>query len=466
MSTVIVKPRVQVGLGGATFPCVGFSICAWPNRFAQATISITSDERDGGKFTKEEAIKICKTVQKRVLSGNYKGYVSANSGRGSISFRGTITGCNARSTASGGLVLTATLLSEDANLCKFNPSVLLSLTDEGIAKLHKEAKKKATELQINTTAQHPLAILTAEKGGSLSERIRDICKLAINYAKTYGLPKSKKSISGAISNFDYVNTFLSRSSKTSKLFNGEYTPSTPQENQMINAKIVEILFNSTNFWAAMLRMFSFFNMVYAVNANGLGRISNQEFDPKKQGVTIPGTLTRAVGVNSTTLGVAVLPASRVSMNINIDSGANDDKSIISASYPSTPDNSGGVECQLSPTLFISVVKGCIRANNISSGEIKKRSGLNATLSKVEKNSDRLLNKIIKAATALCKNYYYFLKYINSKASAQLYFSGTGNAYAGERVNVDGFKGVLSEIRVDGSSTEGVMCSASLTGVVL
>ena len=120
---------------------------------------------------------------------------------------------------------------------------------------------------------------------------------------------------------------------------------------------------------------------------------------------------------------------------------------------------------MAPKSFFAAVRGSVKVSGISAGRLTSRVGMKPNAKQVDKEADKLLKNIVKAGTALCRNTYYFLKYSNSRAKAEVYYSG-GNVYAGSRVSIAGFKGILSLLRISGGSTEGVKCSALLSGVVL
>ena len=113
MATKFYRPTATVTLNGTNYPCRGFSIEATVNTFATAQGTITSNEKDGGRFTKEKAIAISRKVMAGVQKSKRYGSIKCNSGRSSASFTGFITGCNAQATANGGYTLTGHLVSQD-----------------------------------------------------------------------------------------------------------------------------------------------------------------------------------------------------------------------------------------------------------------------------------------------------------------------------------------------------------------
>lgn len=469
MATRIYRPTATANLGGMSYPVERFEIRLRPNSFAQATVTFTSNEKNGGRFSKEEAISICKQLQSKVLAGGATASLRFTSGAAGTSFNGTLTGCNSIAAASGGLRLSGSILAEDAAICSFDSACLIKISDDGLNELTKKSVEAANKLQINTTRSGAYAILATEKGGdSLSERLQALLDIAIKYARKYPPAdgEAASAINSSISRYNVVKQFLQRSHGTSKLFNGKYTLSTPQENVAFNSALENLLFRGegANFWEKLQIMFTELNMLYCPNISGEGRIMNQDFDPSSGGDTISGSNVTMVGTESSLLGIPVEPACQVSMEILLDK-MKDTPNKISIVYPESPDPSGGSKTTLAPKSFFAAVRGSVKVSGISAGRLKSRVGMKPNAKQVDKEADKLLKNIVKAGEALCRNTYYFLKYSNSRAKAEVYYSG-GNVYAGSRVSIAGFKGVLSLLRISGGSTMGVKCSALLSGVVL
>lgn len=466
MATRIYRPTASASLGGMSYPVESFNIRLRPNAFAQASVTFTSNERNGGRFSKEEAVSICKQLQAKVLAGGSKASLRFTSGAAGTSFNGTLTGCNSTAAANGGLSLTGMILAEDAAICAFSPACLIKINADGMKELNKKSTEAVNKLQINATRSGAYAILATEKGGdSLSERLQSLLDIAIKYARKYPAAEEAAAINSAISRYNAVKQLLQRSHGTSKLFNGKYTLSTPQENVAFNSALENLLFRGegANFWEKLQIMFTELNMLYCPNISGKGRIMNQDFDPASGGDSIAGSNVTMVGTESSLLGISVEPASQVFMNIPLDKMQ--ESSTISIAYPESPDPSGGSSTTLAPKSFFAAVRGSVKVSGISAGRLKSREGMKPGAKQVDKEADKLLKNIKKAGKALCRNTYYFLKYNNSKARAEVYYAG-GNVYAGSRVSIAGFKGVLSELRIQGGSTSGVKCSALLSGVVL
>ena len=469
MATRIYRPTATASLGGMSYPVESFEIRLRPNSFAQASVTFTSNEKNGGRFSKEEAVSICKQLQSKVLAGGAKASLRFTSGAAGTSFNGTLTGCNSTATARGGLRLSGSILAEDAAICSFDSACLIKISNDGLNELTKKSVEAANKLQINTTRSGAYAILATEKGGdSLSERLQALLDIAIKYARKYppADEKAASAINSSISRYNVVKQLLQRSHGTSKLFNGKYTLSTPQENIAFNSALENLLFRGegANFWEKLQIMFTELNMLYCPNISGRGRIMNQDFDPASGGDAISGSNVTMVGTESSLLGIPVEPANQVSMEIPLDKMVKTPNKI-SIVYPESPDPSGGSTTKLAPKSFFAAVRGSVRVSGISAGRLASRVGMKPSSKQVDKEADKLLKNIVKAGTALCRNTYYFLKYSNSKARAEVYYSG-GNVYAGSRVSIAGFKGVLSLLSISGGSTTGVKCSALLSGVVL
>lgn len=468
MATRIYRPTATASLGGISYPVESFEIILRPNSFAQASVTFTSNEKNGGRFSKEEAVSICKQLQSKVLAGGAKASLRFTSGAAGTSFNGTLTGCNSIATANGGLRLSGSILAEDAAICSFDSACLIKISNDGLNELTKKSVEAANKLQINTTRSGAYAILATEKGGdSLSERLQALLDIAIKYARKYPADKdAANAINSSISRYNVVKQLLQRSHGTSKLFNGNYTLSTPQENVAFNSALENLLFRGegANFWEKLQIMFTELNMLYCPNISGKGRIMNQDFDPSSGGDAISGSNVTMVGTESSLLGIPIEPACQVSMEIPLDK-MKDTPNKIPIVYPEFPDPSGGSTTKLAPKSFFAAVRGSVKVSGISAGRLTSRVGMKPNVKQVDKEADKLLKNIVKAGEALCRNTYYFLKYSNSKAKAEVYYSG-GNVYAGSRVSIAGFKGVLSLLRISGGSTMGVKCSALLSGVVL
>ena len=465
-SVRIFKPSVELNLGNSTYPCVDFRMDAWVNRPSQATVSITSNEINGGRFTKDSALEIAREFQEKVLKTGVNGSININSGNGQIGFKGLITGCQSFATASGGLRLEVSLIHEDVQLMAFCPSVFISITEEGRSKLAAAVKEANNKYKLNSAVAYRYAPLISDKGGSLSDRIKRLLDVAIKYAEKYPIEESKDTIKDAIKVYDkYVKDFLTNSNQTSLLFNGLYEPSTPQENAAINAFIEKILFLSNNFWSALQYLFNEYGMCYSSCLISMGKIINQDFRPEAKSTNISGNYVRTVGMNSSNnLGIATLPTTRVTMDINLDPRFINKEALITVSYTNDQDKVVGTEFKLEPKSFLSAVRGSIEAKGINVQELAKRSA-KINLSKPNKELDKYLKMIKSAALVMCENQYYFLKYVNSRAMASVYFSGANNVFTGSRVSIANLRGNLEGLHIQGNSNgEGINCTAFLCGV--
>lgn len=467
MATKIYKLSATADIIG-NYPCLNFSVMARPNQFAQAYATITSDEIDGGRLTKEKALSIVTQVQKRVLSGLATGNIRASSGVGQFQFEGYLTGCEAQATSRGGLEVRGYLVSKDIQLTTFSTQALWKLSDQGKQEAKKTFEKLKSQQKLNGNNLHVLGLMTSNVGGTLTQRCKAIIDTAIKIAKKFGAANSQNIINNNIEKYnDYASKFLLNSASTSHLFGGYYTPSKPWENALINSFIADTLFSDDsdrtggNFWVALLYLCRRFGLLYAPDIQGeMGQIHPQDFTPGA-GDTLPGNSVMRIGANSTILGTSVLPVSQVQLALTKNDALNPNQEIIA--YPKQPDSNGGPVIYIQPLSFMMLYNGSPSCTNAVSGVTNSRS---SDPSVINNNKQVLKNtkSLIKLGEALCRNHFYFLKYYNSKANISVYFSGIGNVKAGLKATCSGLNGVVESINIVGGSRSGMSCHLQLSGV--
>lgn len=470
-STRIFKVLGTANVGGV-YPMVGFSVSAYPNTFATATVEITSNSKDGKKFTKSTAISMATAMLRRVQKGTVKGSFSANSGAASIGFNGFITDMSANASSTGtAITVTANLISEDIQLTKFNPVPWVNFSTQGISQLLAKVKSIADELKIDSTKISPAAILTAKsKATSFADIVASVLDNTKEAAKKYGKDKAKEAIKSSEKAYNYVKAFLKNSSKTSNLFGGKYIPETPQEKALIAQQIVDGLFSSSgkgSFWQNLLTLMRYFQLCYSPDIRGgIGRINVQDYSPSGNARQLPEAMCTNIRASGSVFNQK-LPASSVYITIGNGTANNPNAGNVTVTYPASAETDGN-SIDLDPCpLFNASLEGINISEALVASPKKRTIGKKVTpLTKEQQSAKKKLAKIIQAARFMCQNVYYYGKYVHFNASASAYYAGVGGLEVGTRAKAGGFSGVLNNITISGSSSSGIMISAQLEGVVV
>ena len=462
MATKFYRPTATVTLNGTNYPCRGFSIEASINTFATAEGVITSNEKDGGRFTKEKAISISRKVMAGVQKSKRYGSIKCNSGRGSASFTGYITGCNAKANANGGYTLVGHLVSQDILLESFKPSDLVNgITPEGHKKFEKYIKEEAAKLKLPMESVNWFGILTAKTSGSLCKRISAILDWAVKIGQAYASKTAKKTIQAAIKSYQgYPRKFLMGSAGTSILFNNKFKPKAPYVNALINGYIAEHLFEGGSLWDRLQFFCSDLGLVYSPMIDGsMGKIYPQDFK-NVGGSSLPAVGVLSIGVDSQSIFGGSLPASQVSMKIGSESKGIQELTI---SYPSSPDGDGPNH-ELNPSIYACFLDGSIPSKSAKEGNVQKKRTGKAEAEKTEKAPKKWSKQLKQAVLACCENTYYLLKYKNTRAHISVYYSGKGGAKPGLGFSAGGLNGVLQTLSILGNSQGRISCTAILAGV--
>ena len=435
------------------------SVAEW-NNFSYAYVGLTSKDKDGGSFTKSEAVSICKQLQAAILKGNSTAAARLSSGKGTLTFTGYLAGASVIAAANGGLMLQAKIVCKDIDMFTFSPSVLISnLSVEGKAKLCIDAAKVANRSGIDVISNHILAQLAGDTGGSVSARALKLIQLAKKWSDKYIAGKSPVDTAG----YDYFCRFLENSNDTTELFNGEYTPDGAAENACVNSEIARILFdNSASLADVISNLCARFNLCYSPNIyGGLGKLVALDFSGAGSSA-VPGMdLTRSLGLRATSnfnyrnpAGQVVVPIYIGATNTGNRSNAN-----IYAAYPEENEGGGRV-INYSGGLITKLAGIAAATSTIKDGVV---SGRNAKVNNISKDFENKLKALVRAGKSVAKNIYYKEKYSTSSVNATVYMSDTGLTI-GKNVSMSGIVGVLSRFEVKADAINGgTSATATLAG---
>ena len=291
MPDIIQLPKVSANILGTSYPVLSANVDVQIDQLMTFSVTVTtSDAKDGGRLTVNMIRKLAARAQNAIYKEPKESNITLNiSGfKGNVlNLEGILTSVDVYASTSGGLTCTIGAISNDA---------LLTCTDHGIYTEYVNTQKASEKIyKQNKLAKvgltYVMALPNSQRDAfddSVAKRMLNLITCAQSKWESFSqLDDQPDTVKRAIKsveainedNKDRIKKFLTRSDKTSKIFDGRVKLNEATSNQVMNGLHTLLFDSGNNFLEAVLAACGEYELWYLpkLGKKGLGYLENCKF---------------------------------------------------------------------------------------------------------------------------------------------------------------------------------------------